>query len=213
MAKFIYQEIGGITNKGESIVKPRFVQTRQVSTSEFINELAHRSSLTRGELVGVLQNLADTLPSFLSQGHSVRLDGIGLFTPTLTMRGGKPVTETTDEGSAVTHNAQNVVLDTIRFTPDRELVSQTRMDCNPTHDQFQANRKAMETPYTREERLQRALKHLAQQPMLTVSDYMELTGLRHTMAARELREWAEGEKPALRKVGRGSHRYYILNNV
>ena len=59
-----------------------------------------------------------------------------------------------------------------------------------------------------DERLELARKHLDQSPILTVSDYMELTGLRHTMAARELRDWAGDPESGIRKAGRGSHRYY-----
>lgn len=208
MAKFIYQEIGGITNKGERIVKPRFVQTRQVGTGEFITELVRRSSLTRGELLGVLSNIAETLPYFLAQGNSVRMEGIGVFTPTLAMRNDQPVTELDDEGHEVTHNAKNVELGTVHISPDKELVKAARMKCHLTHDRYIGNRRAMDTPYTAEERLKLALAHLDSQPMLTVGDYMELTGLRHTMAAKELRTLSEGEGARLKAQGRGSHRYY-----
>lgn len=209
MAKFIYQEIGGITNKGESIMKPRFVQTRQLSTGEFITEMARHSMFTRGELLGMLSQIADTLPEFLAQGHSVKLDGIGLFTPTLAMRNDAPVTETDEEGHDVTHNAKNVVFDTVRYTPDKSLLSTVRKNCRPTHDRYQANRRAMDTPYTQEERLRMALNYLSTAPMLTVSRYMDLTGLRHTMAAQELHTFSEGEGALLKAQGRGSHRYYI----
>lgn len=208
MAKFIYQEIGGITNKGETIVKPRFVQTRQVDTGEFITELTRRSAHTRGELLGMLSNIADTLPYFLAQGHSVRLEGVGVFTPTLAMRNDLPVTETDEEGRDTTHNAKNVVVDTVRYTPDKTLVRTVRRSCHPTHDRFQNNLRAMDTPYTREERLRLALSFLNSHPMLTVADYMEQTGLRHTMAAKELRELSEGDGAQLKPRGRGSHRYY-----
>lgn len=208
MAKFIYQEIGGITNKGETIIKPRFVGGRQVSTEEFINEVAHRSVLSRGTLLAALTSIADLLPQYLAKGNTVRLEGIGLFTPTLTMRDDRPVSEADGEGNEVQHNARNVVLDTVRITPDRELVSETRKECRPVHDRFMDNQQAMSTPFTREERLHKAIEYLETVPMLTVAEYMRLTGLRHTMAANELRSFATGPDAQLKMQGRGSHRYY-----
>lgn len=208
MAKYIYQEIGGITNKGERIVKPRFVGGRQVSNEEFMGEVAHRCAVSKGTLQAVMSNIADLLPEYLAQGNSVRIDGLGLLTPSLTMRDDMPVVEDNLEGNEVQHNAQNVVFGTVHITPDKELVRNARQKCRLTHDRYEGNRRAMDTPYTAEQRLELARKHLDQSPILTVSDYMELTGLRHTMAARELRDWASDPESGIRKAGRGSHRYY-----
>lgn len=208
-SKFVYQEVGGITAKGERIVKPRFVRTRQVTTREFVQELAKRSAISRGQLQGILTTIAETLPVFLAQGNSVKLDGIGSFQPLLAMRNDLPVSETDDEGNDVQHNARNVVFDTVRFVPDKELVREARQRCHPVHDRYFGNREAMPTPYSEEQRRELALKHLGEQSALTVSQYMELTGLRRTKASQELRLWSKGPEACLTAVGRAPHRYYV----
>ena len=210
MAKYIYQEIGGITKKGETIVKPRFANLRQVSSEAFLTEVAHRCHLTKGTLQAAVSSIAETLPDYLSQGKSVRIEGLGLFTPTLTMKDDADVVEKDESGKEVQHNATKVTLGNVRITADKELVQDTRRRCKLTHDRYMGNRKAMDTPYSREEREEKALAYLREKAMLTVSAYMELTGLRHTMAAKELREMSKGDDARLRAQGRGSHRYYIL---
>ena len=210
MAKYIYQEIGGIKKHGEPIVKPRFANLTQVSSEEFLNEVAHRCPMSKGTLQAAVANIAEALPALLAQGKSVRIEGLGLFTPTLTMKDSAEVVEADETGHEVQHNAKNVVLDTIRITADRELVSTTRSKCKLSHDRYLANRKAMDTPYTSEQRKDRAVAYLRDNAMLTVAAYMELTGLRHTMAAKELRALSEGADAPLKAQGRGSHRFYIL---
>lgn len=208
MAKFIYQEIGGITRKGERIVKPRFVGKSQVSWEMFLSDAASRSMFTRGTLQAVVATIADMLPRYLAQGSSVRIDGLGLFTPTLAMNNNMPVREVDEEGHEVQHNAKNVTFGTVRITADKKMVMAARALCKPIHDRYQGNRKAMDTPYTREQRMGLALEFLEHNPVLTVARYMELTGLRHTKAAQELRELSAGSEACLKACGRGSHRYY-----
>ena len=209
-SRFVYQEVGGITAKGERIVKPRFVRTRQVTTQELVQELAKRTAISRGQLQGVLVSIADVLPMYLAQGDSVKLDGIGVFQPHLGMRDDMPVSEQDEEGNDVTHNARNVVLDTVRYIPDKALIASARKLCRPVHDRYLGNRKAMPTPYSEEERKSMALSHLQEHSSLTVGEYMELTGLRRTKAAQELRQWSHGDDACLKAVGRAPHRYYVV---
>ena len=208
MAKFIYQEIGGITKNGERIVKPRFVGNRQVSSDRFLTEVAKKSALTKGTLQAVITTIADMLPQYLAQGDSVRIEGLGLFTPTLAMNNNMPVREIDEKGHEVQHNAQNVTFGTVRITADKELIKAAKLLCHPIHDRYQGNRRAMDTPYTREQRTGLAIEFLEQHSTLTVADYMRLTGLRHTKAAQELRELSTGSEACLEAHGRGSHRYY-----
>ena len=210
MAKYIYQEIGGIKKNGEPIVKPRFTNIRQVGSEEFLAEVAHRSPMSKGTLQAAIANIIETLPEYLAQGRSVRIDGLGLFTPTLAMRENVSVLETDEDGNDVLHNAKNVVLDNIRISADKSLVEETRRRCRLSHDRYVSNRKAMDTPYSREERVELAIGHLREHPTLTVTQYMQLTGLRHTMAAKELRELSADSGARLSAMGRGSHRYYTL---
>lgn len=211
--KFIYQEVGGITANGERIVKPRFVGSRQVSTYEFLQEVMRHISLTRGELLGALTAIGETLPYYLAQGNSVKLDGIGTFSPTLAMRDGVPTVETEEDGHEVHHNARSVVFDTIRYVPDRDLLVLTAKRCHPLHDRYQGDKKAMPTPYNEEERWQSLRAYLMEHGMVTVKEYMSLTGLRRTKASIELREWSRSEAHRLAPVGRVPHRYYVLAKV
>lgn len=55
-----------------------------------------------------------------------------------------------------------------------------------------------------------AVKYLEEHPYLTVADYRRLTGLLHTTAANELRQWAKQPESRIDTSGRATHRVYVL---
>ena len=65
------------------------------------------------------------------------------------------------------------------------------------------------SPYSKEERLQKALDYLEENKLLKVRQYMELTGLGHTTAAKELRTFSRDGSSGIVSVGRGSAVVYV----
>lgn len=54
-----------------------------------------------------------------------------------------------------------------------------------------------------------AQNFLLKHPYLTVADYMELTGLSHTTAARELQTWSRTPDTGIQAKGQRTHRVYV----
>jgi hypothetical protein len=65
------------------------------------------------------------------------------------------------------------------------------------------------SPYTKEERLQKALEYLEENKVLKVNQYMELTGLAHTTAANELRAFSRDGSSGIISVGRRPAVVYV----
>ena len=65
------------------------------------------------------------------------------------------------------------------------------------------------SPFTREERLQKALEFLKAHGAMKVKHYMELTGLSHTVAAKELREFENDAASGIASIGRLAGKVYV----
>ena len=55
------------------------VHSGEVSTRQLARELMHISSLSEGDVLSTLTGLSDLVGWYLCQGHTVRLDGLGLL--------------------------------------------------------------------------------------------------------------------------------------
>ena len=83
-----------------------------VSSKELAQEISERSSLTAGDIYGSLSALSDVIKNHLLLGNSIKLDGIGIISLSIT-------SEASDEEDKV--NARTVKVGKICFRADREL--------------------------------------------------------------------------------------------
>ena len=88
------------------------VYTGTMDIKELSDEVAEKSSLTRGDCYSVIQNFLSTMQRALNRGYIVKLDDLGTFRTTLSSVG----VETPEELSAV-----NIKKARILFTPAHEL--------------------------------------------------------------------------------------------
>ena len=84
---------------------------KQVTTIEIAAMLSDRSTVTRADTLAVLSDLGAVLSIFMSQGRSVKLDGIGSFR--YTINAAKQGVETEDEAGVAQIKSVRV-----RFTPE-----------------------------------------------------------------------------------------------
>lgn len=52
---------------------------KPVTTDEIADELAIRSTVTRGDTYAVMKNLGAVLGNYMAQGRSVKIEGVGTF--------------------------------------------------------------------------------------------------------------------------------------
>ena len=83
-----------------------------VSSKELAQEISERSSLTQGDVYGSLSALSDVIKNHLLLGNSIKLDGIGTISLSIT-------SEPSDEEDKV--NARTLKVGKICFKADREL--------------------------------------------------------------------------------------------
>ena len=197
MAKYIKQEMPDMKKTGEQKVFYRMKVERNIDFQEFIQQVcSHHKGITRGEALRVLVSASETLAELLGEGYSVTLDDWGTFKATIGLEEGKEMD--TLDGDETKRNARSLHLNGVKFQADKKLVRNARRRCKLERaGVVRVNR----SPYTKEERLQKALDYLEENKVLKVSQYMELTGLAHTTAANELRAFSRDASSGIISVG------------
>ena len=197
MAKYIKQEVPDMKKTGEQKVFYRMKVERNIDFQEFIQQVcSHHKGITRGEALRVLVSASETLAELLGEGYSVTLDDWGTFKATIGLEEGKELD--TLDGNESKRNARSLHLNGVNFQADKKLVQNARRRCKLERaGVVRVNR----SPYTKEERLQKALDYLEENKVLKVSQYMELTGLAHTTAANELRAFSRDASSGIISVG------------
>ena len=197
MAKYIKQEVPDMKKTGEQKVFYRMKVERNIDFQEFIhNVCSHHKGITRGEALRVLVSASETLAELLGEGYSVTIDDWGTFKATIGLEEGKELD--TLDGNESKRNARSLHLNGVNFQADKKLVQNARRRCKLERaGVVRVNR----SPYTKEERLQKALEYLEEYKVLKVGQYMELTGLAHTTASNELRAFSRDASSGIISVG------------
>ena len=205
MAKYIKQEVPDMKKTGEQKVFYRMKVERNIDFQEFIQQVcSHHKGITRGEALRVLVSASETLAELLGEGYSVTLDDWGTFKATIGLEEGKEMD--TLDGDETKRNARSLHLNGVNFQADKKLVRNARRRCKLERaGVVRVNR----SPYTKEERLQKALEYLEENKVLKVGQYMELTGMAHTTAANELRTFSRDASSGIVSVGRRPAVVYV----
>lgn len=205
MAKYVMQEMKNLHKEGETLLYPRMVISSCCETEELVEIITKGSTLRKGEVIASLQLISDGMAALMAQGRSIRLEGIGIFTPCLSLKEGKEREE--PDSSSSRRNANSIEISGINFRAEKNLVRDTNSRCNLQRQK--GDWRCNKSKYSPEERLTIALRHLDSNPTLTVSEYAQITGLSHTVAGKELKNWAATPESGIYFKGKGTHRVYI----
>lgn len=126
-AQYIMKKMPDIHGTGEEITYPQMVMTGQTGTRELAEYISAKCAFAKGVSEGVILELGEALAHEMAMGRSVKIEGIGVFSPALALREDKE-REKTDE-NAVHRNAQSIVVGNINFRADKRLVGETRRKC------------------------------------------------------------------------------------
>ena len=127
MAMYVMEEMPDIHGTGEQVLYPRFAMIDQVSTEDLIRQIASSSGFNVGDVEGVITQIGIEMAHQMAEGKSVKLDGIGTFSPSLALCKDKE-REKTGEGE--THrNARSIVVGSVNFRVDRKMVRRINGRC------------------------------------------------------------------------------------
>ena len=187
--RYQMKEMPDLQGTGEPITYPKMVMTGQTGTRELAEYIAMTSGFSKGVTEGVICELGEALAHEMGMGRSVKIEGLGVFTPALSIYPDK-------EREQPQESSTNKAL--IRET--NHWCELERASWKPAHSSKK---------YTPEQRLALAHQYLDKHAFLTVSIYRQLTGLVRSTATVELRKWAHTPGSGIDTSGIGSHKVYV----
>lgn len=204
LAKYIKQEMADMTGNGETKAYYRMKTIRNIGMEEFITWMTRHGALSRGIAVAALTQAMETLGELLGMGYSVNIDGLGHFKATVGVKRFKEMDSISDD--APKRNAQSLCINGVNFKVDKQLIRQAERYCKLERGYVSRLRKS---PYTREERLTRALQFIDEHGFMRINDYVSLTGLSRTSACTELQELRRNPSSGITTQGRGPATIYV----
>ena len=171
MPNYVLQEMSEEMGNGKKKVYPR-MQTYSLHDFDTVVRHMHEysGSFSEGAIKGVLDALVTTMKSWMPLGHSIKIDGLGVFSLTLGFDTSTPseaeAAKKQRNGSADDEQKtkyRHVCIKGIRFKPDPQLLKQ--MNKEATFERAETDIVVPSKPNdSREERIRKDLIQLANDP-------------------------------------------------
>ena len=208
MANYVIKEMPEGMGNGK---KGRIFPKLQVYTEfdyDKVVELIHTNSpaFSQATIRGVLDTLGVVMKNYLPMGHTMKIDNLGVFSLALEFADEKAENAAQQKVSESKTKYHHVKVKGMNFKVDKKLIKAINKE--NTFERTSGN-PASRSPYTPEERLQRALRHIDKHGFITLQDYANLNSLSRTTASRELSRFASNPTSGIQSKGSGSHKVWI----
>ena len=173
-------------------------------------ELVHTNSpaFSKATIRGVLDTLAVVMKSYLPMGHTMKIDNLGIFSLSLGFADDMAETDnqqdTQEAGSKTKYH--HVKAKGVNFKVDKKLVDGINKE--NTFERTTGN-PSSPSPYSLEERLQRALNHIDKHGFITLQEYANLNHLGYSSASRELSKLVADSNSGIKAKGAASHKVWV----
>ena len=213
MANYVLKEMpAGMGNGSEGKTFPKMQVYTEFDYDKVV-ELVHTNSPAFSEATvrGVLDTLAVVMKSYLPMGHTMKIDNLGVFSLSLEFADNETDTanqqeipETQETGSKKKYH--HVRVKSVNFKVDKRLVDGINKE--NTFERISGNT-ASPSPYSLEERLQRALNHIDKHGFITLQEYANLNSLSYSTASRELAKLVLDPHTGIKPKGAASHKVWV----
>ena len=206
MAKYIKKEMPDMNGTGEKKAYYKLKTWRKLEFNEFVKRCSsiHRA-YGKSVIEGVLVAFCEHLAYEISNGYSVKIDGLGVFTAKLGVREDKEM-DNFEEGTTK-RNAMSIEVSGVKFRADKNLIREIDQRCNLDRGGEERLRKPQ---FSLEERIEKARQFLKENGFMRVNEYARLTRLSYSTASRELRRLASDPSSGITSQGRKSGKLYLL---
>ena len=210
MANYVIKEMPtGMGNGSEGKTFPKMQVYTEFDYDKVI-ELVHTNSpaFSEATIRGVLDTLAVVMKSYLPLGHTMKIDNLGVFSLSLEFADDKEETDSQSNAQETSSKSKyhHVRVKSVNFKVDKKLVdginkenSFERISGNPI----------TRSPFSIEERLQRALQHIDRHAFITLQEYANLNRLSYSSASRELAKLVGDSQSGIKAKGAGSHKVWV----
>ena len=210
MANYVIKEMPtGMGNGSEGKTFPKMQVYTEFDYDKVV-ELVHTNSPAFSEATvrGVLDTLAVVMKSYLPMGHTMKIDNLGVFSLSLEFADNEADAgnqqEVQETGSKKKYH--HVRVKGVNFKVDKRLVD----DINKENTfERTTSSPSSPSPYTLEERLQRALNHIDKHGFITLQEYANLNRLSYSSASRELAKLVLDPHSGIKAKGAASHKVWV----
>ncbi len=210
MANYVIKEMPKGMGNGK---KGRLFPKMQVYTEfdyDKVVELVHTNSpaFSQATIRGVLDTLAVVMKSYLPLGHTMKIDKLGVFSLSLEFADN----EADSAGQQITQEAtskkkyHHVRAKGVNFKVDKRMVDDINKE--NSFERITGN-STSPSPYSLEERLQRALNHISKHGFITLQEYANLNGLSYSTSSRELAKLVLVPQSGIKAKGTASHKVWV----
>lgn len=151
--------------KEQPTLYPQIVVSGTKNLKDLAKDIARRSTVHEGTVVGLLCDLESIIANYLADGYNVKLGELGTFSATLTCR------KVTDKSEI---RAASVHFDNIKFKPTRKFRKEVRSKGKLERAEY--GFRTSSTRYSAEERFVRLTNYLKEHSIITCKEYCALTG-------------------------------------
>lgn len=183
--------------QGKRALHPRIVVNGTVEMNDIAKDIAQHSSFTEGTVKGVLEEFSKYLREKLTQGYNVKMGETGTFSASLSSR-------TVEDPSEI--RASSVEFSNVKFRPTPAFMRDLRMKGKLERAEF--GFVSSSSKWSKEQRWEKLETYLNAHGFIARTEYGKLTGLRKTLAWKDLNGWEEEGK--LAQHGRKPHLVYSL---
>lgn len=169
-AKYDFKAAPDMQGKEEQpILYPQIVVSGTKDLKDLAKDLARRSVIKEGTIIGLFWDLETLIADYLADGYNVKLGELGTFSATLTCR------KVTDKKEI---RAKSVHFDSVKFKLSRRFRKEIykREELEPAEYGFITS----STRYSEEEHFALLTAYLKEHSVITCKEYCELTGLLKT---------------------------------
>jgi predicted histone-like DNA-binding protein len=210
MANYVIKEMPAGMGNGK---KGRIFPKMQVYTEfdyDKVVELIHTNSpaFSQATIRGVLDTFGVVLKNYLPMGHTMKIDNLGVFS--LALEFADEMTEKDAQlgaqDTAPKTNYRHVKVKGVNFKVDKKLIKEINRE--NSFERVSGNT-VSRSPYSIEERLQRAVQHIDKHGFITLQDYANLNRLSRSSASRELSKFVSDPTSGIQAKGAGSHKVWV----
>ena len=218
MANFVLQELAEGMKDGKKTLYPKM---QIYSLHDFETVLKHMQTYvgnySEGSMRAVFDALVCTMVSWMPLGHTIKIDGLGVFSLSLGFDKSTPKEQQIAEGKDAIENAdtinytknRHVCIKSINFKPDPELLKKMNRvaDFDRVESEVQVPKKCT---LSKEDRLSKAKSILAKNGFMTLTDYALATGLSRSVASNDLKAFVAESDSGITTRGSHSHKVWVL---
>ena len=205
-AKYIKREVPDLNGTGSTQACYK-MKLKPMTFQQFISLCHREGGMDESQILGAMSLVSEKLAQCMAEGFSVKLEGIGTFNAKLGVR--EDMLQDAFEEGETSRNAKSIMVNGVSYRADKELVGNTNRKCTLVRG---GESRLKKSPFTKEERIQKARDFLNVHHFMKVPDYVMLTGLSRTTAAEELRKLALDLSTGITSRGNRSQKVYILRS-